>query len=68
MPGKHRGFPTQHSGRASGADTGLPARDRLEGFHPGGSSLYRLILPPVFTLGLVSMVRVDVSPTLNTGD
>jgi gamma-glutamylcyclotransferase (GGCT)/AIG2-like uncharacterized protein YtfP len=25
----------------------LPAIDRLEGFHPGGSSLYRRVLVPV---------------------
>lgn len=27
----------------------LPRLDRLEGFHPGGSSLYRRVLVPVFT-------------------
>jgi hypothetical protein len=25
----------------------LPAIDRLEGFHPGGSSLYRRVLVPI---------------------
>ncbi len=29
----------------------LPAIDRLEGFHPGGSSLYRRVLVPVCTSG-----------------
>lgn len=30
-------------------ETRLPAIDRLEGFHPGGSSLYRRVLVPVLT-------------------
>ncbi|GAB4278343.1 MAG: gamma-glutamylcyclotransferase [Candidatus Rifleibacteriota bacterium] len=29
--------------------TRLPAIDRLEGFHPGGSSMYRRVLVPAFT-------------------
>jgi gamma-glutamylcyclotransferase (GGCT)/AIG2-like uncharacterized protein YtfP len=32
-------------------ETRLPAIDRLEGFHPGGSSLYRRVLFPVRTNG-----------------
>jgi len=30
----------------------LPAIDRLEGFRPGGSSLYRRVLVPVYTNGV----------------
>ena len=29
--------------------TRLPAIDRLEGFHPGGSSMYQRVLVPAFT-------------------
>lgn len=31
----------------------LPAIDRLEGFHPGGSCLYRRVLAPVWAAGAV---------------
>ena len=34
-------------------ETRLPAIDRLEGFHPGGSCLYRRILAPVWAAGAV---------------
>jgi len=33
--------------------TRLPAIDRLEGFHPGGSCLYRRVLAPVWAAGAV---------------
>ncbi len=33
--------------------TRLPAIDRLEGFHPCGSSMYRRVLVPAFTGGTV---------------
>jgi len=29
-------------------ETRLPAIDRLEGFHPGGPSLYKRVLAPVY--------------------
>ena len=34
-------------------ETRLPAIDRLEGFHPGGSCLYRRVLAPVWAAGAV---------------
>jgi len=34
-------------------ETRLPAIDRLEGFHPGGPSLYRRLLVPVCTSGQI---------------
>jgi hypothetical protein len=39
-----------------GPETRLPAIDRLEGFHPGGPSLYRRILAPVRADGAVCPV------------
>ena len=35
--------------QAGDPETRLPAIDRLEGFHPGGSSMYRRVLVPAFT-------------------
>jgi len=35
--------------QAGDPESRLPAIDRLEGFHPGGPSLYRRVLVPVFT-------------------
>ena len=40
--------------------TRLPAIDRLESFHPGGSSLYRRVLVPAFTGGTVVPVWLYV--------
>ena len=41
-------LPAPSEARQTGAPkTRLPAIDRLEGFHPGGSSLYRRVLVPV---------------------
>ncbi len=34
-------------------ETRLPAIDRLEGFHPGGPSLYKRVLVPVCTSGQI---------------
>ena len=43
-------------------ETCLPAIDRLEGFHPGGSSLYRRVLVPVcIAHGMVLPVWVYVA-------
>ena len=35
--------------QAGDPETRLPSIDRLEGFHPGGSSMYRRVLVPAFT-------------------
>ena len=34
-------------------ETRLPAIDQLEGFRPGGSSLYRRVLAPILSRGVV---------------
>jgi gamma-glutamylcyclotransferase (GGCT)/AIG2-like uncharacterized protein YtfP len=41
-------------------ETRLPAIDRLEGFHPGGPSLYRRVLVPVCIPGQISPAWVYV--------
>ncbi|MFA5654996.1 MAG: gamma-glutamylcyclotransferase [Desulfomonilia bacterium] len=42
----------------------LPAIDRLEGFHPGGPSLYRRVLVPVLVNGAVlpAWLYMDENP------
>ena len=47
-------LPAPSEARQTGAPkTRLPAIDRLEGFHPGGSCLYRRVLAPVWAAGAV---------------
>jgi len=39
----------------------LPAIDRLEGFHPGGPSLYKRVLVPVFSKNSLSSAWLYVA-------
>jgi len=48
-------------------ETRLPAIDRLEGFHPGGRSLYRRVLVPVCIDGRVLSAWLYVGGTRREG-
>jgi len=45
----------------------LPAIDRLEGFHPGGPSLYRRVLVPVCIDGQMLLAWLYVGPSDRSG-
>ena len=49
-------------------ETRLPAIDRLEGFHPGGPSLYRRVLVPVWAAGAVLLAWLYTDGSRSMGN
>ncbi|HEC03376.1 MAG TPA: gamma-glutamylcyclotransferase, partial [Phycisphaerales bacterium] len=48
-------------------ETRLPTIDRLEGFRPGGPSLYRRVLVPVYIVGQKLLAWLYVGPSDRSG-
>ncbi len=48
-------------------ETRLSAIDRLEGFYPGGPSLYRRVLVPVYIVGQKLLAWLYVGPSDRSG-